>query len=301
LPKFLFKSTQNRWFAQFCAILSIIGLGTVLFQTHIHTFHLGFPSKENKFYEYLFYGMGIGILALTICAWFLRKQLTVKPFYLSLFLFLLAIIEWMIFQYPTFSHPVFFWIFLPKLLDSMIFSVLWWLSQITTPKKFSLTDFTNTKYQTAGWIALFLMALLVTITIWLQAHNNGSVCINDFFCTLPFFSKNNLIALLHFLINQGMMTANTITIWVMSYYLIGLISYIYLGLLGFWLIFSMNLQKIGILFVCFFIFKIILDQIDLTSLNPHIIAYIDFTVLLLLLMIVISFISQLYQKLQLRW
>lgn len=303
MPKYLFKSSQNRWFYRFALILSLLVLMGILLVTYVYL------SDIDNIYQFrllatlrnLRYALGISILLLTISAWFLSKQLTFKPFAICTILIVLYIAKMLI------SHRDFniiwqpFTLFTQMILYLSMLSLLWWLSCITKPASmyYRYTDHKNLRWVT--FIGLLMIIAQILLLVWVRANTIG-VSHSQFAIFSPLnTSIYDIKSLIDFWISNSMVMVDHLTLMEMIQRSLQIILLIYFSILGLILLKDKHLISISVSMLLLVLCRLLVSFFDTGSLDGTILRLAHFSISILFLLTTLSLLSRLYPKIQSSW
>lgn len=272
MTKHIFMQNHNPLFHRFAILTSLLMIGAILLES---LRFLGVSSSLDTLQANLLKTIGACILLLSYISWYLKKQRTTKPFFICLSLIVIAAL------YLASSH------FTPStLLQSSIhmilgvlgLSLLWWLQLIIQPNHSVSSLALQRSLRLWGWLAMAVMIVQISLTCWIPSI---------------YFS---------WLLQQTFGFFSPLSSWLTDYKLqietfyqptIFILSFLYLGGLGCFLIFKQEFSLLGMAVIAL----IGVQALCYYSLSPSLTAsLLTQSFSLFLLLATISFLVKLYRK-----
>ena len=239
------------------------------------------------------------VVIMMFTAALLQRQLTARPFFISLLLVMLAIGQIFLNKYtvPALITPL---VILGNVITGLaILSLLWWNALITRPNAYSFSHPSLKYLRPWAWIALFLLVAQVTFGGWLNYHGQNNSCKTFPYCNVELTPKVDWQQTLH--ISAKNQEPDTRAFLHSVHRISALLGFAYLGLFSFLMLFNRYIYR-----VAFFIFLLLTVQFllgikDLSWL-PQTSAFISENMLTaILLLAVVSLLTSLYDKPQDYW
>ncbi len=283
----MFISTHNRWFFRWAFLASLTTLAVILSSAYLQVADMTSSSvpQIQKLQHHLLQAVGIFIALLTFLAWQFRKALTLRPLLICTGLILfaasgLAMNKWGI----RLNVPPL--LLLSNLLFSfLILSLLWWTTLITRPNAYSAARSVNPFVRALAWIGLVIIFLQTILCDWYGQ-------------SLLDLDWQNLIA-------AGMpvnKVTNSLLAMIQTFYEHShSITPIYLGAFSLILLLNRQLASVGLLMLVLIILQTSVNHVSFTWLQPPWIALSYNAAALLLLLAVITVLTNLYRKPQDYW
>lgn len=236
----MFISTHNHWFSRFALLASVI----VLVEISLGTYYQLLPTNDTlkisiaSIQSYLFYSISVITLFSTIITWYLQRELTIKPFFISLILLLLIAIQYFA---PSWAKILLFidhLILIQTIINLGMLALFWSMKSITSSSDHTFINESDKKYRLWLCLGLLLLFLQIVFTAWATVNHVDNVCNNLFSCSNQFISAIlNFHALGTYPLNQEALItlyfiANTIMLMTMIYLLILSISVTFSRMLG---------------------------------------------------------------------
>jgi heme a synthase len=302
LSRLLFISTKNRWFYRItllaCVLtftLVILGINASLFSAYGAT-----VLQIELIHRYLTYAVAVLIVGLTVTAPIYQKQFSLQPFLIGLLLVPLSFSQILLCYMTEVKQATPLAILLHFVAGTAILSLLWLMGRLTSPHLPPLTHSSTQKLRPWAWLALLFLVVQIALGAWITT--NFTVACQDFpFCNgqlFPTVNDETLTALVTPLQNTDPEKITDIHLihhfWIM-------LAALYIGLFSILLLFNRYLYQIAFMMMLLLGAQVSLNVFNLGWPHPQwtIIWYNAFSMLLLLA--VITLLTNLYRKSQDYW
>jgi heme a synthase len=334
LTRLLFISTKNRWFFRLTLLTSLLTLTLVILSAYnrINGATISCPDWPQCFgffaipsaaqlaqaattfpnatlslaniasvmmERYLILIQLFLIVSMTFMAALLKRQLSLRPFLISLLLVVLAVGQIILnkFTIPTLITPL---IVLGNLLTGLaILSLLWWNALITRPNSYSYSHPSLKQLRPWSWVALLLLVAQVTFGGWLNYHGEANDCKSFPYCNVKLTPNVNWQQTLH--ISAKNQAPDTRAFLHRVHRIGALMGFAYLALFSFLLLFNRYIYRIAFFIFILLTAQFLLGTSTISWLTETSTFISENTLTAILLLAVVSLLISLYDKPQDYW
>jgi cytochrome c oxidase assembly protein subunit 15 len=332
LTRLLFISTKNRLFFRLTLLTSLFALLLVLLSAYNHVAGLtsgcpdwpqcfgtmmvtqdpgklsaaasafpNFPANPahatlTMVERYLIFTETLLLLALTMMAALIKRQISMRPLFICLMLLVLGAGE--IFLSKLAVTPKFTPLMVvANLLNSLgILSLLWWVALITRPNSYSFSHPSLKRLRPWAWLALLFIVLQITFGGWINYHDS---CKDFPYCNVQLTPMVNWQKALH--VSEKNSAPDTLA-FLHSVHRVGaLCAFVYLALFGFILLFNRYIYHIAFIIFTLLTVQFCIGMFDFSWLAQTTSFVSETALLSCLLLAVVSLIISLYDRPQDYW
>jgi cytochrome c oxidase assembly protein subunit 15 len=289
----MFISTHNYWFSRVALLSSIFVLSGIVLGTYTQLLPADnfLKIRVDSFQIYIIHSISLLILFLTAAALYLHRELSYKPFVISLGLLLLAASQYYVDQLSSYLHLATNTVFTEMLIKLCMLSLFWWITVITGPLDHALVNENNKKYRLWAWLGFLLLFSQMLLSVWLSTSHADLVCTDFPYCNGQLFPELDFYALTTLpLTDAGLITLH------MLYRICTIVTTLYLTIFSISFIFNRALGEMGILIFLFMLTQITLGIIEWILQKSFWVSFSHSIVSVFALLAIISLLIALYRK-----
>lgn len=289
----MFISTHNYWFSRVALLSSLFILAGIVLGTYTQLLPTDniLKIRVDSFQTYIMHSISLLILFIAASAVYLHRELSYKPFAISLGLVLLAVSQYYVDTLSSYLHLATNNIFTETLIKLCMLSLFWWITVITGPRDNSLVNENNQKYRLWTWLGFLLLFSQMLLGVWLTTSHSELVCADFPYCNGQLFPELDFHALTILpLTDSGLITLH------MLYRICTIVTTIYLTILSILFIYNRALGEMGILIFLFMLTQIILGITEWILQKSFWVSFGHSIISVLVLLAIISLLIALYRK-----
>jgi heme a synthase len=302
LSRLLFISTKNRWFYRFTLLaclltftLMMLGINASLYSAY------GFTVEQIELiHRNLTYAVAALVIGLTVTAPIYQKQFSLQPFLIGLILVPLSLSQILLCYLTEAKQATPLLVLLHFLAGAAILSLLWLMGRLTSPQLPPLTHSSTQTLRPWAWLAFLFLVVQIILGVWVTT--NFTAACQDFpFCNGQLFPTVNDETLAALTTPLQSTTPEKMTDIHLIHHFGIVLAALYIGLFSLLLLFNRYLYQIAFVMVLLLVAQVGLNVFNLRLPHPQWTIIWYNAVSMLLLLTVITLLTNLYRKSQDYW
>jgi heme A synthase len=262
--------------------------------THFPQFTFNLANVQiEMLLRYVLFGMTIAVVCMTCMSYRLQRKLSMQPFMLSLPI-LVAVMAEIFFNKLSATQPFHPAISLLNLIVELgIIGMLWWIGRISRPNSYSSSHPSLRQLRPWAWLAFLFLTIQVAFGGWINLSIADPACAHFPYCNIHLTPAVNWNRAIHPFIEtspENLASLHT------AHRILAILAFFYLSAFSFMLVFNRYIYHLGFTLSLLLCVQFGLGFFKFDSLATTTAIMTQNTIVALLLLAVISLLTNLYNK-----